>query len=158
MTEYEQIMCEMQADFFELSVERLNCSSRFFISRFMKSDIVKQLDDVDDPYNFVSPNNLITSMIMDYPSINNQIGEKYPPKVMRWIGYTYRAWSLIKKKKSNRIYELMKAEEMASLYNSFHTFSVEYCIDRLEDIVSEKKSLHRSDYEIFKAIMLEQKQ
>ena len=55
MNVHEQRMCEIQAEFFELSVDRFSCSSSLFVSRFMNSDIAKDLDAIDDPYNFISP-------------------------------------------------------------------------------------------------------
>ena len=152
MNVHEQRMCEMQSDFFELSLERFSCSSYLFISRFMNSELAKELDEIDDPYNLISPNNLITLMRINYPSLNEQEGDKIPKKVIRWIGYIYRAWSVIKKKESSYIYKMMKAQQMVSLYDSFHTFSVEYCVDRLEEITNQNNRVALSDYEVLKSI------
>lgn len=152
MNNHEQRMCEMQGEFFELSVERFKCSSYKFISRFMNSDIAKRLDETDDPYNFISPNNLIASMKNNYPSLNEENGEKLSAKVIRWVGYIYRAYSIIKKRDSSSIYKSIKAQQMVALYDSFHTFSPEYCVDRLEDIVNENNQTILNDYEVFRQI------
>lgn len=152
MNVHEQRMCEMQAEFFELSLERFNCSSYLFISRFMYSDLAKELDKIDDPYNFVSPNNLIAQMAFYFPSLKKEYGDKIPPKVIKWIGYIYRAWNIIKRRDSSSIYKVMKAQQMIALYDSFHTFSPEYCVDRLEEIVDEYNHTFLSDYEVLKKI------
>ena len=152
MNAHEQRMCEMQAEFFELSTEIFSCSSYLFISRFMNNDIAKSLDRIDDPYNFVVPNSLISSMSVKYQSLNKGIGEKIQKRVMKWIGYVYRAWSIIKKKESSMIYKNMKAQKMVALYDAFHTFSIEYCVDRLEEIVNQDNEPTLSDYEVFKRI------
>ena len=155
MTTHEQRMCESQASFFEMSYDAFNCGSPLFISRFMNSDVAKQLDNVDDCYNFISPNNLITIMAMQFDSLSSTKGSKYPKKVLHWIGYTYRAWSLLKHKKSSSIYKDCPAEKLLSLYEVFHTFSIEYCIDRLEEIINQNKPQY-DDYTIFRKVMLEQ--
>lgn len=152
MNVHEQRMCETQAEFFKLSSERLSCSSFLFIARFMNSDIAKQLDKTNDLYNYSSPDNLISLMLKEYPSTKNERGRKIPSNVMKWIGYIYRAYSIIKKKESSMIYKNIKAQEMVALYDSFHTFSPEYCVDRLEEIINEKNGPALSDYEVFKQI------
>ena len=155
MNAHEQRMCELQADFFELSLERFSCGSEVFVFRFMHSDFAKDLDKIDDCYNFISPNNLISLMKEKYESLSITKGEKYPALVMRWIGYIYRAYCIINKTSSNRVYKDLKAETLLSLFNSFHTFSPEYCVERLKEIVDQDKKDTRTDYEIYKAIMEE---
>ena len=152
MNSHEQMMCEMQADFFALSIDAFICSSPFFIARFMNSELAKNLDNIDDPYNYISPHNSIKIMTDAFPSLNFKEGDKYPSEVMRWIGYVYRAWSIIKKKSSASIYKELKSSDLLPLYDSFHTFSVEYCVDRLEELVNERKGHQMSDYDIYKAV------
>ena len=154
MNEHEQRMCELQACVFEHSIERFSCSSSFFIARFMNGANAKELDDIDNQYNYYSPNYILDALDSMYPSLNQKEGEKYSPSILRWIGYIYRAWSIISKRSSYDIYKYLKAEKLLSLYDSFHTFSAEYCVDRLEEIVNENKSQTKSDYEIFKEVML----
>ena len=153
MTNHEQKMCEAQSEFFELSIDNFSCSSALFISRFMNSDIAKELDNVDDCYNFISPNNLIYVMKNQYDSLTTTSGNKYPRTVLKWIGYIYRAWALIKKRSSSSIYKDIPANKMVSLYDAFHTLSVENCVDRLEEISNQDKPKN-DDYQIFKQIML----
>ena len=153
MTSHQQRICELQADFFEFSKDAFKCSSSIFISRFMNSDIAKELDNVDDPYNFISPHNLISIMREQYESLSTIKGNQYPKQVLRWIGYIYRAWCIITHKKSTSIYKDCPADKLLSLYESFHTFDIEYCIYRLEEIINENKP-KIDDYQIFRKIML----
>ena len=151
MNGHEQMMCELQAEAFELSVEIFKCGSALFISRYMNSDIAKKLDKTNDPYNYSSPNTLITTMATLYRSLNESDGEKYPQKVMHWIGYIYRAYTLITKNTSSNIYKIIKAEKMLSLYETYHTFSPEYCVDRLKELAKES-IIKLDDYEVYKQI------
>ena len=151
MNEHEQMMCELQADAFELSIEKFKCGSALFISRYMNSEIAKKLDKTNDPYNYLSPNTLITTMATLYRSLNDSEGEKYPKKVMHWIGYIYRAYTLMSKNTSSNIYKIIKAEKLLSLYETYHTFSPEYCVERLKELVNEN-TIVLDDYEIYKQI------
>ena len=152
MNSYEQMMCELQAELFEKSIDSFICGSAFFVARFMNSDIAKELDNVDDPYNYISPNNTIKILNELYPSLNTIEGEKHSRAFMRWAGYIYRAWCLIKKTTSSKIYKDVKIETLLSLYDSFHSFSVEYCIDRIEELIFESKPKRKTDFEIYKEI------
>ncbi len=154
MEVYEQKMCELQGEIFEESASYFTCGSSFFISRYMYSEIVKNLDNVNDSYNYISPINVMHRMEDLYPSLKSKGGVKYPKPVMRWIGYIYRAYSIIKKKESRTIYKLLKSEKLLSLYDSFHTFSAEYCVERLSEIIDNNHNYSfERDYEIFKEIM-----
>ena len=150
----EQMMCERQADLFELSQTMFSCGSSFFIARYLYSDVAKDLDNVDDYYNYISPNNIVSILSRLYPSLNIERGQKYPVSVLRWMGYIYRAYNIIKKLSSHKIYKYIKAEQMLSLYDSFHTFSAEYCVDRLEEIIKVNMTEEKDDYKIFKQVVL----
>ena len=150
-------MCEMQAEFFSLANERFKCSSSFLIAKFMNSEIAKDLDNIDDAYNFVSPNNLVYKMSYEYPSLKKEGKNKYPNQVIYWIGYAYRAWCLLSKRNSYKIYKIIGADEMVSLYNAFHTFSIEYCVERFEEIAIERNGAPKTDYQIFKEVMQERR-
>ena len=152
MTDVEQMMCELQGELFELSIDNFSCSSDYFISKFMQSNLARNLDDVDNPYNFLSPHNCIAFLKNDYPSLSQKQGEQYPKYVLHWIGYVYRAISIIKKRTSIMIYRQLKTSELYSLYNSYHTMSIEYCVDRIEESLIEKYGKPKSHYEIFKSI------
>ena len=62
-----------------------------------------------------------------------------------------KTYSILKKRGSHKIYKQLKVEKLLTLYEAFHTFSVEYCVDQLEILINEKNETPKSDYEIFKA-------
>ena len=157
MNAFQQRMCERQADVFEQSIERFKCSSSYFVFRFMRSSIAKQMDTIENNVDFYSVNNILLSLEKEAPSINTNEGEKYPVQVMRWIGYIYRAWAILKHRSSLKLYKYLKCDKLLSLYDSFHTYSVEYCVDCLEKIVNENKDSYINEYELYKSIVLEQK-
>lgn len=151
MTYQEQAICELQADVFEISLKRFKSGSPIFIARFMNCELVKELDNIDDPYNYISPNNIIKYLSSEFSILNKNKGNKYPIQVMRWIGYTYRAYSIIYKINSNKLYKIFNADKMLSLYETYHTFSPEQCVERMKQIADEMKP-NLDDYSVFKAI------
>ena len=153
MNTHEQRLCELQADIFESSAEVFKCSSPYFVARFMKSAIVNKLDNTSDSYNYMSITSMLFMLRLEYPSLCKKEGLHYPPQVLRWIGYIYRAYSILKKRGSHKIYKQLKVEKLLTLYEAFHTFSVEYCVDQLEILINEKNETPKSDYEIFKLVM-----
>ena len=152
MNEIEIKLCERQADYFEESIN-LSCSSSLFISTFMNSSFARDLDRTDDYYNYLSLHSLFRSMSNKYPKLSKN-GMKYPVFVLRWIGYTYRAFSIITKKFSSEIYKELKADKMLEYYDVFHTFSPEYCVERLLEIINQNKE-SVDDYEIYKKAIKE---
>ena len=152
MTEHEQRMCELQGEVFEISESVFRCGSSYFISKYMKSAIAKKLDAINDQYNYFGTTSVIYALTMQYQSLNKREGEHYPSQVLKWIGYIYRAYCIITKQYSYKVYKDLKSEQLLSLYDSFHTFSPEYCVSQLEKIIKEKKEA-KSDYEIFKSLM-----
>ena len=153
MNVHEQKMCELQGEAFAISAERLNCGSVYFIARFMNCELAKNLDEIDDPYNFVSPYNIVNYMKETYPGLSEMSGNKFPADVLKWIGSVYRAWAIIKKAKSWKIYKVMKANLLLSFYDSFHTFSLDYCVERLVEI-AEQKTEQINAYQLYKEIRL----
>ena len=154
MNTHEERMCELQADIFELSADRFPCSSLFFISRYMRSDVAKQFDNIDDDYNYISIEEAFDSLEKAYPSLKKESDKKIPYPVLRWIGYIYRCYCIRKRKKSLWLYKELKTEKLLVLYEAFHTFDPDDCVDRIEEIILQNKPAKSSDYEIFRAIRL----
>lgn len=155
MTEEQQILCEAQASFFESSIDLFRCGSSYFISRFMNSDIAKKMDAVGNGFEYYDVPMMTASLSSEFESLNRHGKERYPKPVLHWMGYIYRAWCIIKRARSSQIYRIMKAERMLSLYDAFHTFDPEYCVERIYEMLQEEGMIEkRTDYEIFRSIML----
>lgn len=135
MKDFDYRMCELQADIFERSLEAFECSSPFFIATYMNSTKAEDLDDKNDNYNYCSVNSAIRTLENECPALQIKGNIKYPAPVIRWIGYIYRAWSIITDKTSSQLFNQMNDEVLVGLYDTFHTFGIEYCIARLEELV-----------------------
>ena len=152
MDEHQQRMCETQGELFELAAETLPCSSAYFISRFMYSEEAKDMDLIESLYNHLSPMQRMDGMLKAYGSLTKKKGEVYPRSVLHWMGYIYRAWSILTRKTSSEIYKKMKAKRLYGFYDVYHTFAPEYAVERLEEILTQEEGPRPSDYEVYKAI------
>ena len=154
MNAHEERMCELQAEVFESSLSRFPCGSAKFAELFMRSEVAKLLDDAQNEYNYLSEEEIFLRLEECYPSLSSKRGRKIPSPVMRWIGYIYRCYCIRKNRSSSWLYKKIKIEKMLSLYDSFHTFDPDDCVDRLEEIIMANRPNKQTDYEIFKAIRL----
>jgi hypothetical protein len=73
----------------------------------------------------------------------SQVGEKYSPEVLYWIGYLYRYWASSRKEKSRKIYRIAPAKTMKRNFVAFHTFDPDIAIDDLIEIHKQKKESSR---------------
>ncbi len=154
MTDAQLLLCRKQGKLFELS-NTLVCGSSQFVKLAMNSYIINKLDNEDNFFDCSTSSSLLSDLVDAYPSLTTLMGNKYPTHIMYWIGYTYRAWSLITKKSSKIIYKECGFNTMVSLYETYHTFDIEYCVARLEELVSNNKP---TDYQIYRKIRLSQSQ
>lgn len=148
MRDYEAYLCEWQSEFFKKGLKRFSCGSAVFIRRYMKSSVALNIDlgRYDDGPLLANHMNEFASL---YPKLNEEGGERYSEKEIAWIGYAYRAWAIISQRRSRDLVTYVKPQQMVQLYPSFHTFGIDYCVERLEDLVPPEEKA--SDYEIFKS-------
>ena len=122
------ILCEMQGQVFEMSIETTSTSSEIFIRRFMQSIIAKSLDSGD------------------ILQTNNE---------MYWIGYIYRYFSYTYEKSSSQVYKIIKPKELRELFFAYHTMDPSQAIERILEAkgypINEEEELKRQ-YEIFRRI------
>ncbi len=124
------LLCERQAEAFELSVTQMNISSEMFIRRFVFSNICKLMDDLD----FLQTNYMAKD-ILDF--VNEEYGtskygsKKYSAEEMYWIGYIYRYFSYTREWSSRRIYKFIKPKELRELYPSYHSLDPGQTVERL---------------------------
>lgn len=110
----ERKLCQLHGKIFEESINKVKCSSLIFIRRFMLSEIAKQFDD----YSF-----LVMSFDIDdcFNELENEFGKstygktKYSKDEMFWIGYIYRALSIIYKLSSKKVFKLFNGKEIIKL-------------------------------------------
>ena len=138
------ILCEMQGQVFEMSIETTSTSSEIFIRRFMQSIIAKSLDSGDILQTNIQPKD-----ISKYGSV------KYSPNEMYWIGYIYRYFSYTYEKSSSQVYKIIKPKELRELFFAYHTMDPSQAIERILEAkgypINEEEELKRQ-YEIFRRI------
>ena len=123
-------LCSFQAQLFEESLIKCECSSRIFARRFLNSDLAKRMDN--DGFLFES---LTITDALD--EIDQQYGEstygkeKYTVEEMHWIGYIYRYWSYSYELTSRQIYKIVKPEQMKKMYFPYHSLDPHQAIERI---------------------------
>ena len=143
------ILCEMQGQVFEMSIETTSTSSEIFIRRFMQSIIAKSLDSGDILQTNIQPKDIFERIVEQY-------GEsKYSPNEMYWIGYIYRYFSYTYEKSSSQVYKIIKPKELRELFFAYHTMDPSQAIERILEAkgypINEEEELKRQ-YEIFRRI------
>lgn len=153
----ERKLCQIQGKIFEESTQKVQCSSLIFIRRFMQSSLATKFDD----YSFL----VIALDINDcFYEIENEYGFssygkiKYSKNEMFWIGYIYRALSIIYKLSSKKVFSLFNAKEIVKYYNIFHTFDIEQAAEKMmESINYNVLDIEEASYKILKKLIIREK-
>ena len=83
------LLCKIQAETFEKSIDKMDTSSEIFVRRFMRSSIVKQLDNEAILATNLQANDILDFINEEY-GVSNYGSVKYSKDEMYWIGYIYR--------------------------------------------------------------------
>lgn len=148
------ILCTLQAETFEKSVEKMDTSSEIFIRRFMKSEIAKRFDNESILESNIQANDILELINEEY-GISNYGSVKYTKNEMFWIGYIYRYFAFTYNMTSAQIYKIVKPKELRDLFLPYHTMDSAQAIERILEakgmLTDEKQELERQ-YKIFKRI------
>ena len=148
------ILCTLQAETFEKSVEKMDTSSEIFIRRFMKSKIAKRFDNESILESNIQANDILELIDEEY-GISNYGSVKYTRNEMFWIGYIYRYFAFTYNMTSAQIYKIVKPKELRDLFFFFFMMDPAQAIERILEakgmLTDEKQELERQ-YEIFKRI------
>lgn len=148
------ILCTLQAETFEKSVEKMDTSSEIFIRRFMKSEIAKRFDNESILESNIQANDILELINEEY-GISNYGSVKYTKNEMFWIGYIYRYFAFTYNMTSAQIYKIVKPKELRDLFLPYHTMDPAQAIGRILEaqgmLTDEKQELERQ-YKIFKRI------
>lgn len=124
------LLCEIQAQTFEKSLEYMDTSSEIFMRRFMKSKISKRMDDESLLDTNLQPADILELINEEY-GVSNYGSVKYEPDEMYWIGYVYRYFSYTYEFSSSQVYKLVKPKELRSVYLPYHTMDPSQAIERI---------------------------
>ncbi len=151
------LLCKLQAEVFENSIDKMDTSSEIFIRRFMKSEIAKRLDNESVLESNIQVNDILDLINEEY-GISNYGSVKYTQNEIYWIGYIYRYFASTYEMSSAQVYKIIKPKELRGLYLPYHTLDPAQAIERIleakEMIVDEEAELKRQ-YEVFKRIRKE---
>ena len=151
------LLCKLQAEAFENSIDKMDTSSEIFIRRFMKSEIAKRLDNESVLESNIQANDILELINEEY-GISNYGSVKYSRNEIYWIGYIYRYFASTYEMSSAQVYKIVKPKELRGLFLSYHTMDTAQAIERIleakEMLVDEDAELKRQ-YEIFKRIRKE---
>ena len=152
------LLCKLQAEAFENSIDKMDTSSEIFIRRFMKSEIAKRLDNESILESNIQANDILELINEEY-GISNYGSVKYTRNEIYWIGYIYRYFASTYEMSSAQVYKIVKPKELRGLFLPYHTMDPAQAIERIleakEMIVDEETELKRQ-YEIFRRIRKEQ--
>lgn len=152
------LLCKLQAEAFENSIDKMDTSSEIFIRRFMKSEIAKRLDNESVLESNIQANDILELVNEEY-GISNYGSVKYTRNEIYWIGYIYRYFASTYEMSSAQVYKIVKPKELRGLFLPYHTMDPAQAIERIleakEMIVDEEAELKRQ-YEIFRRIRKEQ--
>ena len=153
------LLCKIQAETFENSIDKMDTSSEIFVRRFMRSSIVKQLDNEAILATNLQANDILDFINEEY-GISNYGSVKYSKDEMYWIGYIYRYFAYTYEWTSSRIYKNIKPKELRSVYLPYHTLDPAQAIERILEAkglpTNEEEELQRQ-YAIFRRIRSEAK-
>ena len=153
------LLCKIQAETFENSIDKMDTSSEIFVRRFMRSSIVKQLDNEAILATNLQANDILDLINEEY-GISNYGSVKYSKDEMYWIGYIYRYFAYTYEWTSSRIYKNVKPKELRSVYLPYHTLDPAQAIERILEAkglpTNEEEELQRQ-YAIFRRIRNEAK-
>ena len=151
------LLCKLQAEVFEKSIDKMETSSEIFIRRFMKSEVAKRLDNESVLESNIQANDILELINEEY-GISNYGSVKYSRNEIYWIGYIYRYFAFTYEMSSTQVYKIVKPKELRGLFLPYHTMDPAQAIERILEaknmIVDEEAELKRQ-YEIFKRIRKE---
>lgn len=148
------LLCEIQANLFEESLIKTNCSSEVFIRRYMNSEIATVLDSTAFLDDTKTTSNIFDEIKEEY-GISNYGTNKFNSETLYWIGYLYRYFSYTYELSSKEVYKIIKPKELNELYLPYHTLDLKAAIDRIleeKNISFDEKDMFDRSYKIFKRI------
>jgi len=132
MDSYGLKLCKFQAELFEQSKEKAECSSKIFIRRFMLSDLAKRMDKEGFLFDAITVPDALQEIEMQFGvSAYGQV--KFGKEELYWIGYIYRYWAYISGMGSKQLYKIVKPEELRKLYFPYHSLDSEQAIERIKE-------------------------
>lgn len=134
----ESKLCDVQGNLFA-SFADANYNPESLVRVFMTSELGKNLDSEYNRMQWAGEEYLLETLLDVYKDQLEPKTEEYSKDALFWMGYVYRFWHYYKNNSSKNIYRIAPFKTMNVNYLMFHTLSVEYAIDDLNEIYRQKK-------------------
>lgn len=148
------ILCNIQAQAFEKSLEFTSVSSQIFIRRFMNSKVSLLMDDSDFLQTNMQAKDIIDRIDEEY-GVSEYGSLKYSREEMYWIGYIYRYYAYTYEMSSVQVYRVIKPKELRSYYLPYHTMDPSQAIERIleaKGLILDEEAEFQRQFMIFKKI------
>ena len=153
----ERKLCQIQGKIFEESIKKLDCSSLIFIRRFMQSNLSSKFDDYSFLVMAMDINDCFYEIETEY-GVSSYGKIKYSANEMFWIGYIYRALSIIYNLPSKEVFKLFNAKKIVTYYNIYHTFDIEQAAEKMMESINYRiPNLEKEAYKLLKKLMIREK-
>jgi hypothetical protein len=148
------LLCELQANAFEMSIKTAGTSSEIFVRRFMNSQIAKIMDMGAVLQTNIQPQDILDRIEEQYGA--SEYGSvKYTRNEMYWIGYLYRYFVYTYGMSSVQAYKIVKPKELRELFLPYHTMDPAQAIERILEaknlLLDDTEELARQ-YAIFRRV------
>lgn len=140
MDKLQRKLCDVQGKIFELSCKD-EYDSKEFITKFMKSDIARGLDDDYNRAQWAGEAYLYGDFA-DNNSISK--GVVFDKEILYWIGYIYRFWHYYTRESSKTILKQAGPATMCENYYMFHTMDPVIAIQNLKEINTQTQKQHKT--------------
>ena len=129
------LMCKIQGNIFEKSLEYLNCSSPLFIKKYMMGEDALSMDRL----HFLNTTKSDVQVLLDMK--DTEFGStKYSSYDLYWAGYIYRYWSYIYEIDSKQLYKLFPGVKLIK-YAAYSEHDPMYTIN----LIIEENNLKMPD-------------
>ena len=157
MDEIGNKLCKAQAELFVSSISLTNCSSAFFLRRFMNSSAARRFDDGSFLFE-ASTNESVIAEIEEEFGKSNYGKVKFTENELYWMGYLYRYWCYTYEKTSKQVYRIIKPTELRELFFPYHSLDNAAAIERIIEAKNcREEDLIERGVEILRRITQEKK-
>lgn len=120
------LMCRIQGEIFEKSLEFLNCSSPLFIKKYMNSFDAYSMDKEA----FLNSTKCEAQILNDLK--DNDFGTiKYNADELFWMGYIYRYWAYTRNIDSKKLFKMCPGTVLIKYYLRGSSLNEEKVIDEI---------------------------
>lgn len=150
------LLCQIQANAFQNSIKKMNCSSEVFIRRFLNSQIATELDNECFLDDTKTGNDIFIELEQEYGETNYG-KNRFDREMLAWMGYLYRYLCFTYELSSKQAYKLIKPKELRDFYVACNEMNPKEAIETIfqsKNISFQKEDVENRNFEILKNIRL----